>query len=574
LQPRAEHLEERALLSVGLDPTWGFGGVSALNLPPNTATNTYVQNYDAITQQNGQVVEVGTLTTSPTGGGTPTTNLIVSRLTTSGSIDTTFGSAGTGTATIPLTFGGVAYTVDSAADIAVKSNGSIDVLARATVTSSSTPEFLVVQLTAGGSIDTTFGTAGGAFISFGTTATPATETVANAMAIGPDGKIVAVGFTTISGNTVFAIARLTSTGALDMSFNTTGTTTVNFNVGGGSGESDTASAVAIQSNNAIVVAGTAALPSSGSTTPTHPSDVAIARLNANGTPDTSFNGNGLLAFNEDLGGTASADSASAVTLQGSQIVIAGTSQQLFTTSMTFNPSLSELLVARLNANGTFDTTFNTNGKFLLTLNQGGNAFDTGASSVIAESGGSLLVGGSASERNTFGGGPSVGLLLSLSTAGVPDSTFGTNGVALIPNAVTGRMFQQADGKVVSLSGGTVIRTTAPAPAVASTTIITTGTGKKAKASGVTITFNTAINPSLASTVTAYLVRPAKGKKGLKIRKKGGISYNAATQTLTINFATKTPVGKGFVLVVTPGAIVGADDQILSNNTIVIPVATT
>ena len=101
------------------------------------------------------------------------------------------------------------------------------------------------------------------------------------------------------------------------------------------------------------------------------------------------------------------------------------------------------------------------------------------------------------------------------------------------------------------------------PAVVSTTIVTTGTGKKAKATGVTLTFNTAINPALISNLTAFTVRPMKGKKAIKI-KKGGIVYNAATQTLTLNFAKKTKVGKGFQVLIMPGGIVAADGQVLFN----------
>ncbi len=119
-----------------------------------------------------------------------------------------------------------------------------------------------------------------------------------------------------------------------------------------------------------------------------------------------------------------------------------------------------------------------------------------------------------------------------------------------------------------LAGDQVARTTAPVPAVTTTTIITTGTGKRAKATGVTITFNTTVNPTVATNVTAYLVRPAKGKKAIKLRKKGGISYNAATDTLTIRFAAKTAIGKGFRVLITPGGIVGADGEILFNGAVV------
>ena len=115
--------------------------------------------------------------------------------------------------------------------------------------------------------------------------------------------------------------------------------------------------------------------------------------------------------------------------------------------------------------------------------------------------------------------------------------YGTNGIALVPNAIGSRMFVQTDGKVVfDAYGGHVTRTTAPVPAVVSTSTITVGTGKKARATGVSITFNTAINPALLNNVTSYVIRAVKGRKIIKLRKRGSISYNAATQTLTLTFA--------------------------------------
>ncbi len=138
-------------------------------------------------------------------------------------------------------------------------------------------------------------------------------------------------------------------------------------------------------------------------------------------------------------------------------------------------------------------------------------------------------------------------------------------MALIePVFVGSKLLVQTDGKVLFGADQGVARTTAPVPAVTTTTIVTTGTGKKAKATGVTLTFNTAINPTLASNIVAYLVRPMKGKKAIKLKKKGGIVYNPTTQTLTLNFASKTAVGKGFQVIITPGGIVAADGQILFN----------
>ncbi len=575
LRPMAEDLEGRTLLSVGLDPTWGMGGLSAVVLPQNTSTNTYSDSYNTLALQNGQVVQAGTMTAMPTGSvGTSTTNLIVSRLTISGTLDTTFGVGGT--ATIPLTMGGVAYTIDPAdttAYIAVQSNGTIDVLESVIPTSSSTgnSEYMIVQLTSNGSVDPTFGTSGALFIPFGTTASPDTNTSAAALAIGPNGKLVALGDTTLpSGDTVFAIAQVNTNGTLDTTFNGTGTTTVDFHLAPAGTEVDIANNLVVQPNGSIVVVGQAFLaPNSAGVSL---SDAAVVRLTSSGALDTSFNATGELTYNYNLGGS-SQDTANSVSLEGTQIAITGTTFQVSPTSTSSTTPLpNDLTVTRLNTNGTFDTTFNGNGKLMLSLNQGGIAFDTAGTAITTLADNSLLIFGNASPFNS-GSQTDTALLTHVLSTGALDTSYGTNGSAVLPasgfNPST-ELDVQTDGKALFLSGSQVARTTAPPPVVTTTTIVTTGTGKKAKASGVTITFNTAINPTLASNVVAYLIRPMKGKKAIKIRKKGGISYNAATQTLTINFAAKMAVGKGFIVTVMPGGIVAADGQVLAN--LIIPIA--
>jgi len=267
LRPMADELEGRTLLSaVGLDPTYGFGGFAPVVAPADTTTTTFSKSLSSVALQNGQAVVVGTLdttTTTPTPTPTPTTttttNLIVSRYTTGGLVDSTF--ATNGTTTIPLTIGSVTYTVDSANDIAVQSSGKIDIVA--TVIPSSAPltkEFMFAQLNANGGLDTTFGSSGATFVSFGTIASPTIDT-ATSITIGPGGKIDAVGSTTNSGTgtTLFAIAQLTSGGAPDTSFNTTGKATVNFTLRTSPGvfENDVAQDVVVQPNGAVVVVGSA-----------------------------------------------------------------------------------------------------------------------------------------------------------------------------------------------------------------------------------------------------------------------------------------------------------------------------
>lgn len=562
-QPKPEGLETRQLLSVGMDPNYGFGGVAELPVPATTATNSYSDYIGAVALQNGQVVAVGYQQTSPASVGSSTSELMVSRFTTGGAIDTTFGTGGT--TLIPLTSGGTTYQVTDYATeaIAVQSNGTIDVLATVTPTpSSSTSDFVVAQLTPNGALDTTFNATGYNIFNFGTTAAPATGTTSSALAIAPSGKLVAVGSTTLAGGTatVFAVAQLNSNGTLDTTFNSTGLQTVAFNTGGSTAQDDTANGVAIQSNGDIVVVGQANLPTSSSTMLTgQPSDIAVARLTSAGALDTTFNGTGTLTFNYSLGGTTSNDSAQAVAIDGTQIVIAGTSNELFTqpSTSTNTPNVSALTVTRLTTSGAFDTTFNGTGKFTLSYSQAGITFNSSATGVTVLPGGTLLLAGNSVEQNTQDEANYNGMLLELTSAGALDTSYGTNGVAMLTDSVDGAALVQTDGKVVYNSGYGVVRTTAPTPAVASTAIVTTGTGKSASATSVTLTFNTAVNPTLVSNIKIYTLKV--GKRTIKIKK---VSYNSTTFALTLSFA-KTKARKGFTLTIAPGDIVAADGEVLN-----------
>ncbi len=562
-RPTVEGLEGRVVLStVGLDPTYGFGGVALTNVPQNTSTATFYQSISAIAPQSGKTVEVGTLTVDTST--TTAERMVVSRLNADGSIDTTFGSGGS--QVISIISGGVTYDV-YADDVAVQSNGTIDVLGTANSTTPAATDFVVAQLTSNGVLDTTFGTGGFRLIDFSTmTGSLSAYSSASALSIDPSGKIVAVGSTsTPTGFNDFAIARLNTNGSLDTSFNTSGMQVVPFDLGGSSGISyDTAGAVVVQPDSKIVVAGMAQ-PLMSSTAG---SQAAVARLNADGSLDTSFNGTGKLTYTYSLGGNSD-DSANALALQGSQIVIAGTSSVNFPSGSNFN--VQELTVTRLNANGSFDASFNGSGKFILAVSQAGIDFNTSASSIVVLPDGSLLAGGNAHEKNTFYSNYG-GFLAKLTSGGTLDPTYDHGGVAILPTSINRSMVMQPDGKVLFATYDGVARVTAPPPAVMATKILTSGAGKKTKATALTLTFNTGLNETLSKNIKVYVIHNAKGKNNFKI-KKNGITYEAATQTLTIRFANKTAIGKGFQVVLAPGAIIGADGQVLASNTIPVPATT-
>src|SRR5262249_51644532 len=95
---------------------------------------------------------------------------------------------------------------------------------------------------------------------------------AEAVALQPDGKIVVAGYTSQAAGFDFAIARINTNGVFDTSFGTGGKTRVDF------GGDDLAFGVALQKDGKIVVAGST---SKGAVK----DDLAVARLNANGSPD-------------------------------------------------------------------------------------------------------------------------------------------------------------------------------------------------------------------------------------------------------------------------------------------------
>ncbi len=143
----------------------------------------------------------------------------------------------------------------------------------------------------------------------------------NALALQSDGKIVVGGvFTTIGGQTRNTLARLNADGTVDASF----TSAPFFGVTG----------IVVQPDGHLLVAG------SGSGVPTR-----LLRLNADGSLDASFN-------------SAVTTSINSFALQADGRIIVGGSFAFVTIAIFPNPAAPPSYLARLNADGSFDTTFN------------------------------------------------------------------------------------------------------------------------------------------------------------------------------------------------------------------------
>src|SRR5213078_134737 len=257
----------------------------------------------------------------------------------------------------------------------------------------------------------------------------------NAVAIQTDGKIVAAGYTcncsAFGGDYDFAAVRYNTDGSLDTSFGSTGKVITRIGPG-----NDVAYAVAIQSDSKIVVAGHGAVGSSH--------DFALVRYNTDGSLDSTFNGTGKVTVDFPDPFNPINDYAHEVANQADgKIVAAGMS----------GPAVREdFAVARYNANGSLDNTFNSTGRVLTPI---GNLTDV-AQAVVIQPDGMIITAGSSRDDPLNQGGSSRAdsdfVLVRYNPDGSRDISFDADGIRLddFGNrfAVAGSTAIQTDGKIV------------------------------------------------------------------------------------------------------------------------------
>lgn len=213
--------------------------------------------------------------------------------------------------------------------------------------------FFGVTAQQAGELDQTFGVGG--FV-----ITPDLQGGTN-IDIMPDDRIVMVG-----GYSQFNIIRLMPDGTPDNTFGTAGVASVDFGL-----QNDYPYDVAVQPDGKIVVIGVIDGPSS-----TNDQAVGVTRLNADGTLDNTFNGTGKLVF--DFEYTVNHPYAVALQEDG-KILVAG---------YTGTSATNDFAVARLHPDGSFDTTFDNDGKVSINV-QG----DDRARAIAVQPDGKIVVGG-------------------------------------------------------------------------------------------------------------------------------------------------------------------------------------
>ncbi len=304
-----------------LDPTFGTDGVVTTAIHPN-----YNMAETTVVQADGKILVAGS-------AGTPSTyQMAVVRYNQDGSLDTSFGNDGT----LRFLVGSLKSFV---MDMAQQPDGKI--LLGGRTWDNVSGDFALVRLNEDGSFDNSFGTNGISLIE-----TPETE-ASEAMSLLDDGKILMVGYQ----NDHFTVAKFNTDGSLDTSFGINGWAVVPFD-----NTASFADDVAIQGDGKIVVSGFALNNNNRF-------QVAAARLNADGSVDNSFGTNGKVIFNvgdwNDFG--------EGVAIQSDGKILIGGHKWISNIQ-----ERHDLFVARLNTDGSLDTSYGTDGVATARLVDGAN----------------------------------------------------------------------------------------------------------------------------------------------------------------------------------------------------------
>ncbi len=309
-----------------------------------------------------------------------------------------------------------AGSTDQAADVAVDALGRIVVVGSVQKSGMGDFDFGVARFNADGSPDVSFNGTGKQTIAFNFGDT--NEDRATAVAIDSNGKIVVAGFAKrgSAGDYDFAVVRLNGDGSPDNSFSSDGKATVFFDLGPTGSKDDRATDVAIDGQGRIVIGGRAQVNAMGNY------DFAVARLNANGNTDSTFNGNGRQSISfDDIGGANSDDEANALAIDSSnRIVLAGFVQAPATSNYDF-------ALVRVAENGTLDNSFNGTGKQTVAFNLG-NTNNDKANGVAIDGAGRIVVVGSVDRSSA---GDTDFAVLRLNADGTPDSNFNNSGKRVV-----------------------------------------------------------------------------------------------------------------------------------------------
>lgn len=327
-----------------LDNSFGNGGIVATDFDPilNDAA------FGGVLQSDGKIVLAGVTSLNAINLG----NFALVRYNSDGSLDNSFGNTGKVVSNFESS------GEDLAKSVTIQPDGKIIAVGRTFGTSPGSQ--IVVRYDSSGTLDPTFGNAG-----IIKTVVSGHSIWGESVALQPDGKVlVGGGKQTIpappNATFSFTLTRYTSNGTLDGSFGGNGIVSVVYGFGGDSNTN--IRSIAVQQDGRIVAAGW---------------DSVIFRFNVNGSPDTSFDGDGTLRPVLNGG-----EPKSLVLNAGGKITVAGRRS-------------NDFAISRYNSDGSLDTTFSEDGHLLVDIDGGSSDI---AASVAVDALRRIVVGGSSDSR--------------------------------------------------------------------------------------------------------------------------------------------------------------------------------
>ena len=367
-----------------LDTTFDTDGWNTIS-----GTGLWFEAASVVVQSSGKVVVAGARMNGSQ------FDPLIARFNTDGSLDTTFGSDGTGIVVEPWPNATIMEWVNrsgAAVDVALLSDDRIVVTSSP---SGDNEKHGIMLFTSDGVLDTSFDGDGRRKIASGG---PNMDVWTTAVTVTSDDKIMIVGTSPDNGwDYRMKVYRLNTDGSNDTSFNNDGMRNVYFP----SSVDNLANAV-VMSGDKTVFGGSAADSWSRH-------DMGIGQLTSDGRNDTAFaSGTGRTYVDFGFGDS---DVRELLIQADGKIVAIGESQ-------VFDNDDS-VAVTRLNADGSLDTSFSGDGKFAYDF---GNGDSYGWAGAIDEDGRIVIAG----QYNN--GANDKAFVMRLTTAGELDTSFGTGGI--------------------------------------------------------------------------------------------------------------------------------------------------
>lgn len=350
----------------------------SVNIQNDVKDNQY-EVCNSITVQNDGKIVVGGSTKTGTGS-TPSLFFLI-RYDTDGTLDRSFGTNGKVTTEITNSYGD-----DICHSVSIFNNGKIIAVG------TSNGKLAIAYYNTDGSLDTSVNNTGN---NSGKVYDALLNGKWHASAIYNDRKFIVAGYTMVSSNFIFTVARYNNDRTLDRTFGT-GLVTTNFG-----GTKEFANSIVVQKDGKIIVAGRGKINNNY--------NFILARYNDDGLLDTTFGTAGIIitAVVNNIN-----SKCNSIALQSDSSIIAG--------GIVDDGVDYKFALVKYTKNGNIATGFGTNGIIITSIYSGTNTIQ--CSSIGIQDNNHIIVGGT-----SYNGSDRDFILVSYNQHGAINSSFGTNG---------------------------------------------------------------------------------------------------------------------------------------------------